>query len=73
METNVMTILKPMVIGWIAFVVMMFAMGGPTPLAFIAGLAVSWIAFYITGFREASIEMSKILIEKGWVANAEVH
>jgi len=71
METNVMTILKPMVIGWLTFVIMMFAMGGASPIAFVAAMMVSWVAFYISGFREASSEMSKILIKHGLVKNAE--
>ena len=65
-----MTILRPMVIGWVCFIIMMFAMGGATPLAFVAGLATSWIVFYFTGFREASQAMTGILVEHGWVKDA---
>ena len=71
METNVKAILKPMLCGWAAFIATMIWMGGPSIIAFVAGLAVSWLVFYFTGFKEASSEMSKILIKHGLVKNAE--
>ena len=70
METNVKAILKPMLCGWAAFIATMIWMGGPSIIAFIAGLAVSWFVFYLTGFKQASQAMTGILVEHGWVKDA---